>query len=210
MKASELIEKLVEYTLEMDKYPSTVFKFCKWCEIEESDFYKYFSSIQSVKEGFCKEIVSETIVLLQKEESFEGSSSHHQMLSFYFTLFEHFTLNRSYILMVCDLSPLEHFELLKALRKQIVPVFNRYSDDFATVLNKFSTDVGQKFTTEALWFQFVGIFKFWMKDTSVDFESTDAFIEKSLKLTSDLTKKLPFDSLLDYGKFVFNDMKASL
>ena len=51
------------------------------------------------------------------------------------------------------------------------------------------------------------IFKFWLHDTSQGFEKTDAFIEKSVRLTNEMVHALPVDSIMDFGKFIIKEMK---
>lgn len=47
--------------------------------------------------------------------------------------------------------------------------------------------------------------KFWMDDSSASFEKTDIFIEKSVKLSSELMNTAPLESLIDFGKFLFKE-----
>ena len=55
----------------------------------------------------------------------------------------------------------------------------------------------------AAWMQFCSILLYWLKDTSPDFEKTDVFIEKSLKLSFDLAESNVMESVVDLGKFMF-------
>jgi hypothetical protein len=45
---------------------------------------------------------------------------------------------------------------------------------------------------------------YWLKDTSPDFEKTDLFIEKSLKLSFDIVDSSVAESFIDFGKFMFS------
>ena len=49
-----------------------------------------------------------------------------------------------------------------------------------------------------------------MNDDSPSFESTDAFIEKSVRASMELNQHIPTESILDYGKFVFKEFKKFL
>jgi hypothetical protein len=44
-----------------------------------------------------------------------------------------------------------------------------------------------------------------MKDESKEFEKTDVYIEKSLRASFDLIEKNPFESLIDFGKFIYKE-----
>ncbi len=48
-KNSNIITLYMESVLENEKFPLSVYKFCKANSIEESDFYKTFASLDSVK-----------------------------------------------------------------------------------------------------------------------------------------------------------------
>ena len=66
----------------------------------------------------------------------------------------------------------------------------------------------EKTMSEMAWFQFVLTLKFWIDDTSLSFEKTDIFIEKSVNTSFDLMNSAPLKSLIDFGKFMWQE-KAS-
>ena len=51
--------------------------------------------------------------------------------------------------------------------------------------------------------------KFWMDDTSPNFEKTDIFIEKSVDTSFELFEIKPLKKLIDLGKFLFNEKVKS-
>jgi hypothetical protein len=53
------------------------------------------------------------------------------------------------------------------------------------------------------WLQALFVLKYWLDDTSSQFEMTDAAIEKAVNLSFQLIKSNTLDSLLDFGKFIF-------
>ena len=58
-------------------------------------------------------------------------------------------------------------------------------------------------TASGAWLQFCSIVLYWLKDDSKGFEKTDLFIEKSLRLSFDLTESRAVESFIDLGKFMF-------
>ena len=58
---------------------------------------------------------------------------------------------------------------------------------------------------EGLWLQLWFIFQFWIKDSSVSFEKTDAAIEKSVHLAFDLMGKSALDTFADFAKFLYQN-----
>ena len=59
--------------------------------------------------------------------------------------------------------------------------------------------------SEGAWFQLIFLLKFWMDDVSPDFEKTDIAIEKSIRTVFDLFDSSPFDSVIDFGKFLWKE-----
>jgi hypothetical protein len=53
----------------------------------------------------------------------------------------------------------------------------------------------------------LAIIDFWINDDSRLFEKTDTLIEKSVNTTMDWLGRTPFDSLLDLGKFLYQNKK---
>ena len=47
--------------------------------------------------------------------------------------------------------------------------------------------------------------RFWMEDASPSFEKTDVFIEKTINTGFDLLDVKPLKSVIDLGKFIFNE-----
>tara|TARA_B110000259_G_scaffold53926_1_gene63584 strand:- start:419 stop:736 length:318 start_codon:yes stop_codon:yes gene_type:complete len=62
-----------------------------------------------------------------------------------------------------------------------------------------------KIFSEGAWIQFAFLMKFWINDTSVDFEKTDQAIEKSVQTAFDLFDNTPFGTLVDFGKFLWKE-----
>jgi len=55
------------------------------------------------------------------------------------------------------------------------------------------------------WTQFLFTLKFWLEDTSIGFEKTDLFIEKSVNASFDLMNMTPLENIIDFGKFFFKE-----
>ncbi len=52
------------------------------------------------------------------------------------------------------------------------------------------------------WVQALFVLKYWIEDSSINFEMTDAAIEKAVNLSFQLMHSNTLDSLLDFGKFI--------
>lgn len=207
---SQILDGYIEFVLEEERFPKSIFKFCKHLKVSERDFYNHFTSLEAIHLAFWETLVLNSNKVLEADESYESYDHKSKLLSFYFTLFENFTLYRSYIKFRFDHDKTAFISEGKLMRKAIQPTLKSYASSFETIVNHISEDLGKKLTHEALWLQFLGIFKFWLEDSSKGFESTDVFVEKSVTVAHDLSTNLPIESMLDYGKFLFKEMKAHL
>ena len=80
-----IITAFMNYTLENDHFPKSVFKFCKDNNMEEKNFYKFFGSLDGVKGIIWETFYKNAMSLLEKDENFEGAKPKEKLLSFYFT-----------------------------------------------------------------------------------------------------------------------------
>ena len=204
---NEIVTLYMESVLNNDAEPKNVFIFCKENNIEESDFYIHFGSIEAIKNEIWTKFFINAKSTLEKDENFITYTNRNKLLSLYFTLFEIFTLNRSYILFA-----LKKQEMPMKNMKQFKEFRNHFKDFINDNLESSSSEQDakiQKFTrpifSEGSWLQFLFILKFWMDDTSKGFEKTDIIIEKSVKAAFDLVDTTPLESLFDLGKFVWKE-----
>ncbi len=58
---------------------------------------------------------------------------------------------------------------------------------------------------DGLWFQFIFIIAFWLRDDSSGFAKTDAAIEKSVNLSYELMGSGPLDRIIDFTKFIWQN-----
>ncbi|WP_299314169.1 TetR family transcriptional regulator C-terminal domain-containing protein [uncultured Aquimarina sp.] len=202
-----IITKYMNYVLEHDSYPKSVFKFCKESKIKEEEFYEFFGSLDSVNKRIWNTFFSTTIDAMNSNEEFEKLSSKDKMLTFFYTFFELLTLNRSYVLFALNYHemPLKNMGQLKGLRKHI--------KDFAKELIEVDNDDKMfriaknpvSIYSEGAWLQFLFLLKFWIDDESAGFEKTDIAIEKSVNTIFDLFDNTPLSSVLDFGKFLWKE-----
>lgn len=205
-----IITMFMDYVLENEKLPKTVYKFCKVNAIEESDFYLYFGSIEALKKGIWNTFYENTVNVIEKNKEYQDFTNRDKMLTFFYTFFEVLTLNRSYVLFVMENapSPLKNMEQLKGLRKNI--------KEFAKVLiangnqNKSSklTKHNPQLFSEGAWLQTMFLLNFWKSDDSAGFEKTDVAIEKSVNTIFDVFDNTPLENILDFGKFLYKETFA--
>jgi AcrR family transcriptional regulator len=208
METVEKIRKaLMEYVLEQDEKPKSVYQLAKKMKMKEEDFYQYFSSIEAIEQSIWLGFFEETKKRIEGEEVYAAYSVREKVLAFYFTWLEILKANRSYVIFAYrhkdrfDLSP------------QFLQSFNKAYKDFTEelVLEGRETQeiADRRFITEVyprmFWLQAMGILRFWVKDTSPSFEKTDVFVEKAVNFGFDVMGSNVFDSTFDLFKFAFQN-----
>ena len=204
---NDIISWYMEYVLNHNKQPSSVYSFAKENNFEEALFYKYFGSFDIVEKGIFKAFFNNTITLLKKSEDYADFDPRNKLLSFYYTFFENLTANRSYVVHAIagnknQLKSLGALTELKKLFSEFIKGLNIKTIDLKEErLEKLQL----RSLKESAWFQLLVTMKFWLDDTSSSFEKTDIFIEKSVKASFDLIDTTPLKSIIDFGKFLFKE-----
>lgn len=202
-----VISWYMDYVLENNHAPKTVFSFAKENNFEESDFYTHFGSFEAVEQSIFSEFFNNTIKVLAKSEEFETYDAKNKLLSFYFTFFEMLTANRSYVLYALD-GGKKDFKKLKALqhlRKDYSLFVSNIGIEKMDLKQEKLEKIQEKTMQEGSWVQLLLTLKFWMDDTSPSFEKTDIFIEKSINARFDLMDIKPLKSIIDFGKFILKE-----
>ena len=202
---SKVLEGYMDYTLEHEKRPLSVYKFCKTYKIKEGDFYKSFANLSQVEEKFWEQIIHSSFDTALEHCSEEADSSE-KLLNFYYVLLENMNLNRSFILFTLEGNE-KFMKSLSLARKPLMHVFTSLHTSFKP-LELISNDLSIKVSSETLFLQFVSVVKFWTNDSSIDKEKTEALVEKSTRLLNDVNQSLPVDSLMDFGKFILGELKS--
>ncbi|MDA9597044.1 TetR family transcriptional regulator C-terminal domain-containing protein [Flavobacteriaceae bacterium] len=206
-----IIAAFMEHTLEKDHFPKSIYKFCKENKMQEKTFYKFFGSFQGVRQMIWETFYDNVMSLLRKDENFDSAQPKEKLLSFYFTFFEVLLLNRSYLLfalsgeekMMTKVSQLSSFrKLFKGFAAELIEEGNVDKPSYL--------QHPPKIFSEAAWVQLGFLLKFWMEDSSADFEKTDQAIEKSVQTAFDVFDNTPLSALVDFGKFLWKEKFAHL
>lgn len=202
-----IVSMYMNYRLENSHRPKSVYQFAKDNGFEEAVFYSFFGTLEKVEKDVYKLFGEKTVELIKKDPAYENYDMKSKLLSFYFTLFELMSANRSYVLLTLN----EHQNQTKNLMQ-----LSSFKVDFKNFVAEIITDevrtqfdrfinIQEKAIKESAWLQFLIILKFWIDDESPAFEKTDIFIEKSLKASFELINVTPIESLIDFGKFLYKE-----
>jgi hypothetical protein len=205
--STDLISYYMEYTLEHNAAPKSVYIFAKKYNFQEEIFYKYFGNFDALEQTIFKTFFDNTKTLLEKSDDYKSYESRNQLLSFYYSFFELLTANRSYVVYALEdnKNNLTKSKSLKGLKHS----FTKYVESLNIPLLEIKQETLDKIqnTTlkETAWLQFSLTMKYWLKDTSPSFEKTDVFIEKSVNTSFDILNTKPIKSIIDLGKFLYKD-----
>ena len=202
-----IVSMYMDYVLEHNEKPKSVFKFSKLNNITEKEFYNFFGTIESIEKEIFNVFFEKTNTLLQKDKDYESYDMRGKLLSFNFTFFELLTANRSYVTLSLKDSgnQLKSLKQLSGLRSSYKEFISEIiTDDIRTKQEQFQ-NFQEKAILESSWFQLLLTMKFWMDDTSPALEKTDIYIEKSINTAFELMNVAPLDSLIDFGKFIFKE-----
>tara|TARA_B100000780_G_scaffold120782_1_gene84601 strand:- start:1261 stop:1902 length:642 start_codon:yes stop_codon:yes gene_type:complete len=193
--------------LEHEKEPKSVYLFCKNNKIEETDFYKSFASLEDIKESIFSKFFDNAYALISKEKGFDTQVPKEKLLSFYFTFFEVLLLNRSYVLFILSNSvdKMQKLSSLRRLRKSFKQFTSGLIEQGNNSKQSLLTKHPELIFSEGAWLQLLFLLKFWMEDSSPSFEKTDMAIEKSVQTVFELFDNTPLDSVIDFGKFLWNE-----
>ena len=210
----KILELYSNYVLRNNKKPLNVFTFCEDHEIIETDFYFYYANFEKLESDYLRFFMEETLRLIAEEENYHQQNAKHKMLSFYYTFFEQLTMNRSLViyLLESDKNNLQNVKKLLPLKKDF-QLFIRSLEISEPMMENTTESMAKierlknKGIEELYWGHFMATLKFWLDDTSSNFEKTDIFIEKSVDTSFEFLEVKPLKKLVDLGKFLFKEVK---
>ena len=202
-----LVKLYMEYVLEHNHAPKSIYTFAKSNGFEEAEFYKFFANFEVLESTIFSLFFTNTIETLESSKDYPTYDSRNQLLSFYFTFFENLTANRSYVVYALNESSnqLENLKKLKGLRSKFLNYIDQLDIEVLQIKNKQLEQIKDSVVQETYWIQLMLTMKFWLDDTSTSFEKTDIFIEKSINASFDLINISPLKSFVDLGKFLIKE-----
>lgn len=202
-----IVSMYMKYTLENNEKPKSVYQFTKTNGFSESEFYNFFGTLDSIEKEIFNLFLSKTLELVNKDPNYSSYDIKSKLLSFYFTFFELLAANRSYVIasLTENKNQLKNLIQLSSLRTNFKNFIAEITSDENLIQQEKIKAIQQKAVQESAWIQLLFTLKFWIEDSSANFEKTDVFIEKSVKLSFELMNTTPLNSLFDFGKFIYKE-----
>ena len=205
-----LIAKYMDYVLEHERTPRSVYKFAKDNKMTEQEFYQFFGSFEGLRKRIWIKFYHNTITVMEQSKEYAQFSNREKLLTFFYTFFEVLTANRSYVLYALSENnmSMKNLEQLKNLRKEIKSYAKELIADGNRDKSSRLFEQSEMIFSEGVWVQFLFLLKFWKDDNSPSFESTDVAIEKSVNTVFDLFDNTPLERVVDFGKFLWKERMA--
>ncbi|CAL1519818.1 TetR family transcriptional regulator C-terminal domain-containing protein [Chitinophaga sp. MM2321] len=191
--------------LENGKAPVSVYALCKTLDITEAAFYEEYSSLEAIEKDIWLSIFQSTLDQLNTDEIYQQYTAQEKLLAFYFLWVQKLKEDRSYLLL-----QKKHFRIPDLYHNKLETfkhAFYNYASDLLKEGYMSSEIKERKYISDqyvhGFWVQALFVLKYWLNDTSTNFEMTDAAIEKAVNLSFQLIRSNTLDSLLDFGKFIF-------
>lgn len=205
--SAKLIALYMDYVLEHGKKPNSVYQFSKENNFDETQFYQFFGSFDTLEKSIFETFFEHTVNTLEKSGSYIDFGAREKLLAFYFTFFELLTANRSYVMFALGnhKKPMHNLLVLQKFRKKFKHYVHELPIETLNLKSEKLESIQNKGIQESAWMQLLVTLKFWMDDDSKGFEKTDLFIEKSVNASFDLMNVQPVNSLIDLGKFLIKE-----
>lgn len=205
--AAVIKAKYIDHVVGAGDHPSDIYAFCSDIKISDVDFLKSYSDIQEVHVDVWKDFMTDTLSALADDDQFATFSGREQLLAFYYTHVEVLKQHRDFILI--DRSRMK----VPIPLPQFMVTYKDTFVGFAKSLIAYAMETGEvadrKFLNSqyarGVWAQLYWVVQFWIKDSSNEFELTDAAIEKAVNLSLELVKPGPLDSMIDFAKFIYQN-----
>ena len=209
---SKIVTAYMHHVLEHSEKPDSVYQFVKNKDFSEPEFYTIFGTLEALENAIFTIFFHNTSALLKKNQEFNDFDAKSKLLAFYFTFFETLKANRSYVLLAIKHAgcSMEKAKLLAGLKKHFKAFVDDLDINSIDLRQEKLEEIKQKGISEIAWQQMLMILKFWIEDSSPNFEKTDIFIEKSIKASFDLIDSTPLKSIFDLGKFLFKEQRQKI
>jgi hypothetical protein len=207
ISASQIMTFYMDYVVEQQIKPVSVEEFSQIHQFNDTIFYEYFTSFKDLEKSIYKLLFENSLVILKQSQEYHSFSKKDKLLSMYYTFFENLALNQEFVKL-----NLKGFEnQLKALS-----IFSRFKKSFTGFIDELDLEtlnlsvesietIQKKTIKESAWVQLLFTMKFWLDDTSEDFEKTDIFIEKSINTSMELLDTKSLHNIIDLAKFLYKE-----
>jgi AcrR family transcriptional regulator len=200
---AKILAAFSAHLAEEGQAPRSVAKFCRELGMAEAVFYRHFPSLHAVEKAFWGDWMAGVIGAVESGAEWEEFTARERYLAFLFALMQAAGERRSVLLQrFQDIAPLAHPTDLEGMRAEFLE-FARRLVDHGSALGEIAERRGlRNLYPGILYAHLRWVIDYYLKDESQEFDRTDAFIEKTVRLAFDLFRTQAFDSAADLLRFL--------
>ena len=206
MEKDRIKQAYLAFVLNEGHPPASVFKLTQQLGLAEQEFYKHYPNFEAIDRELWADFGRQARDTAATEPVWEGYGSREKLLAFYYTLLEILKNNRSYALMSLRRS----LRRMPALTPRVLDDFRQDFEIFVSDLlatGRVSGEIANRSLVQDgyprfFWQQVLFVLSFFAKDDSINFERTDAAVEKAVTLSFDLVGRNTLDSAVDFVWFL--------
>lgn len=203
----EFITAYMQFVETNKARPKKLKSFLKRHHIDHDDFISTYTNFEGLDQYIFNLFFEKSLSLLHKSEQYTTYNAQNMLLSFYYTFFEYLESNDVYVKTILQ----DQWSLLGAAGalNTLKQTFQKYIEtlpiETVDLHEKNLNKLQFQFLKSAGWIQFLSLLKFWLNDDSKAYEKTDILIEKLVHTSFELLNIKPVLSLVDLGKFLYNE-----
>ncbi|MFC4991705.1 hypothetical protein [Rubritalea tangerina] len=191
-----------DHLLTNDARPKSVYAFCKEVGMEEAQFYDQFSSFESIESRYWRSCVDDTIAVLDADDDYAHYDSQQKLLAFYFTFFAHIQRHRSRLVSFFPCMQTLMPPPLRGMRESFITWADALVLDAVNAGEFADRKKFNELYAKGLFEQLRFLIDYYRKDSSDNFQDTDALVEKSVRFFADSARSGVLDSALDLARFM--------
>lgn len=206
MDKDRIKQAYLAYVGQHNQPPASVFQLTQQLELPEAEFYRYYPNFAAIDREVWADFGREARTRAAQEPVWAEYGAREKLLAFYFTLLELLKQHRSYALLTLRRSE----PSLPGLTPRVLDDFRQDFETFVADLlreGRQTEEVASRPLMQAqyprlFWQQALFVLGFFAKDESLNFERTDAAVEKAVTLSFDLVGRNTLDSAVDFARFL--------
>ena len=212
MEKAQIKLAYLDFVRLQNQTPASVYIFTNKLGIPEAEFYQSYPNFAAIDRDIWADYGREARQKAALEPVWATYGAREKLLAFYYTLLELLKQNRSYALM----------SLRRSLSRRpgySPPVLDDFRRDFKEFVldildeGRRSGEVATRaFIMEGyprfFYQQALFVLGYFAKDESVNFERTDAAVEKAVTLSFDLVGRNTLDSAVDFVRFLLQKRRS--
>jgi AcrR family transcriptional regulator len=206
MEKDRIKQAYLDFVLNEGHPPQSVFKLTQQLGIAEPEFYQYYPNFDAIDREIWADFSRRARETAAAEPVWDSYGSREKLLAFYYTVLEILKNNRSYALMSLRRS----LHRVPALTPRVLDDFRQDFENFVSDLlssGRVSGEIANRPLVQDgyprfFWQQALFVLGYFAKDDTVNFERTDAAVEKAVTLSFDLVGRNSLDSAVDFVRFL--------